>query len=235
MLESHTPSMSEMRSRIERVNDAQPRKMTIPERTVRLQVQRDRLGEGVDISGKREPSHWLVVEIEQRREDDTLRYVAPDRCCSRIQELQGEKRETRYKLDTNTGSFKVNDAEGEIKTDTSSELSVRNAFLRRALAYDQSRLISYQLHMSWIDSLFQKIHRPAIQNFHFISMAQCLSADKELFMIMSEKLRGAIVPAAGAVDKPIDGLMKTAMNEPAVAFLPLPLPRGSQHVHVDPR
>jgi hypothetical protein len=233
MFESHTLTMSEMRSRIERVEDAQPRKMAIPERTVRLQVQKDRLGEGVDISGELEPSHWLIDEIEQQREDNTLRYVAPDRCCSRIQELQGEKRETRFKFDPNTGNFKVNNADIEIKTDTSSELLVRNAFLRRALAYDQSRLLSYQLHMSWIDSLFQKIHRPAIQNFHSISMAQCLSADKELFVIMAEKLRGAIVPAAGAVDKPIDVLMKTAMNEPAVAFLLLPLPRSSQPTRVD--
>ncbi len=65
-------------------------------------------------------------------------------------------------------------------------------------------MIPYQLHMSWIESLFQKILQPTIQIFHFIGVAQCLSADKELVVIMAEKLKGAIVPAAWAVDRPID-------------------------------
>jgi hypothetical protein len=222
--ESYTLVLSDMRSRIERGDESGPKRMGIPERNVRLDDQKTRLGEAIDISNELEPSFWLVDEVEAQREENVLRWINPEKCCSRVQELAGLKKETQYEFHPPTGTYKAKSADPNCRADLSGELLLRNALVRRALAYDQSGLLSFKAHMSWVDSMFYRVHLPAIQNYSPISISQCLSADRELWMKLSERLRGKITPVVGAGKKPLDDLLAELSHDPQVTFLMLPIP-----------
>ena len=112
--------------------------------------------------------------------------------------------------------------------DLSSELLVRNAFVRRALAYDQSGLLTFTVQMHWVDSLFKKLHLPNMLNYGSITMSQCLGADQELWMLLSEKLRGHISPVIGAGKKPLDDNFKELCLDHSVVFLLLPTPKSTR-------
>lgn len=223
--EAHTFVMADMRLRIERGDEATPRKMAIPERRVRQEQQQLQLGAALVIAGELEPSHWLIDEVEQQREDNVLRWIQPDKCCSRTQELQGEKREARFKFDPVKGTFTATAGQDPTtKANVSGELLVRNAFIRRALAYDQSGLLSYTVHMAWVDSLFKRMHDPVIANYQTIQLSQCMAADKELWVKLSEATSGSMVPVYSAGAKPLDGPFNSLKDSHSVAFLLLPLP-----------
>jgi hypothetical protein len=226
--ESHTFVLSDMRAKLEQRDDSAPRRMAVPERKVRLQQQQERLGEAISISGSLEPSYWLIDEVEQQREDSVLRWIPAEKCCSRTQELQGEKKESQYQFDPVNGIFKIKGAANAEKADLSIELLVRNSFVRRSLAYDQSGLLSYTVSMTWIDSLFTRAHAPSIPGYQQVSMLQCMSADKELWILLSEALRGALVPVTGTGKKPLDEKFAALAQDHRVAFLLLPLPISRQ-------
>ena len=222
--EAHTFVLSDMRAKLEQRDDSAPRRMAVPERKVRLEQQQARLGAAIVIASTLEPSHWLIDEVEQQREDSILRWISLEKCCSRTQELQGEKKESRYQFDPISGLFKSKGANPDEKADLSSELLVRNSFIRRALAYDQSGLLSYATSMAWVDSLFVKIHEVPIPNYRPVGLSQCLMADKELWIRLSETQRGSLVPATGGSKRPLDDAFTALTMDHSVTFLLLPLP-----------
>lgn len=233
--EAHTFVLADMKMRIERGEDSAPRRMAVPERRTRLTQQQQRLGEAIVISGELEPSHWLVDEVEQQREDNTLRWISPEKCCSRQQELQGEKKESRFKFDPVKAVFVSAGAEPNTTANLQGELLVRNAFVRRALAYDQSAMISFTVHMAWVDALFRKLHEPTIPGYQPVSLAQCLAADKQLWIRMSERATGQIVTGTNAARNMtfLDQLLKEVSIEHEVTFLLLPRPGPSRESRSD--
>ncbi len=144
VMEAHTFVMADIRSKIERGDDSTPRRLAVPERRVRTEQQANRLGDAISTSGHNEPSYWLIDECEQQREDGVVRWIAPGRCCSRTQELSGEKRSSEFTFNPKSNTFKSTlGGEPSEKADLSAELMVRQAFRRRSLACDQAGLLSF--------------------------------------------------------------------------------------------
>ena len=106
--------LAELKGKIERKEDEAPRKMPQPERTARLEQQKARLA-GLALNGVNEPSNGLIDLIAQQKADDVLRYVDLDLCISRETELRSSK-------------------PGKAKADTSTDMLVKQAQVRRALA-----------------------------------------------------------------------------------------------------
>ena len=90
--EAHSVCLADFRQRTERTEDMPPRRLPVPERAAKLAAQRLRLL-GVSITGMLTPSHSLIDYCMTMRDEETLRYVAPDKCTAREQELAGMKRE----------------------------------------------------------------------------------------------------------------------------------------------
>ncbi len=140
--EAHTLALSDMRTRVERKEDDAPRKLPVPERAVRLENQKKRLG-GLKLEGPLLPAHCLVDKVCQQLEDGQLKYLAPHDCPSREQELLGIKKSSAIALD-GAGNLKVSATDVTAKADLSSDMKIKEAFVRRALAYDQCGLASFE-------------------------------------------------------------------------------------------
>ena len=80
--ESHAVSLAEIKSRIERSDEAPMKKLPLPEREARRKSQQVALN-GVRIEKHLEPSHALVDALFTMKEEEILRYVEPCQCTCR--------------------------------------------------------------------------------------------------------------------------------------------------------
>lgn len=91
--ESHTLTLGDLRARMERRDDDQPRKLPMAERAERLAQLKAQLT-GVTIDVQLEPAHRLVDAVNQQIEDNCVKYVPIKDCLSRESELMHQKHET---------------------------------------------------------------------------------------------------------------------------------------------
>ena len=125
---------TEFRQAIERTEDAPSRSLSAPEREERYTRQVQKLT-GISIKGETEPSQSLVDLCVNIYESNTLRYVAWERCTSRLSEVQGEaKKDTRFTLDSQGKTLKLEAKAPEDKCQVDSEVHLLQALQRRALA-----------------------------------------------------------------------------------------------------
>lgn len=212
--ESTTMMLSEMRNKVERVDEAAPRRVPQPERLARYTNQATRLV-GMNLVGELDCAHTLLDDTAQQREDGVLKYLAPSQCPKRDQELAGLKK-TAGPLPKDIPAT----------ADTSTELRIRSALIRRCLAYDQAGLVSYEIGLAWVDYLYAQLMRlPPDANYQAISMAQVLQADRQLFLVLSSLSRSGIAPTSTGV-RPLDALFAVAKADPIVSTLLQPLPSG---------
>ena len=209
--ESSTLAMADLKSKVERTDEEAPKKVPQVERAARYKSQAGRLL-GMSLVGEYECSHALLNEVSQQREDDVLRYLPPDKCTKREQELGGVKR-----LSTDP----------PLLADVSTELRTRAALCRRALAYDQSELISFAISEKWHDKLYQQLLRAPIPGYAAISMAQALQADKTFFVTLATATRDGISPLQDG-SRPLEVHFAEAMADPQVATLLQPLALGKR-------
>eukprot|EP00434_Breviolum_minutum_P045097 symbB.v1.2.040360.t1/scaffold7170.1/size12902/1 len=131
--ESHTLTLGDLRARMERRDDDQPRKLPMAERAERLAQLKAQLT-GVTIDVQLEPAHRLVDAVNQQIEDNCVKYVPIKDCLSRESELMHQKHETAIDF-LPDGTMKLSKKQKEIHADTTGELKVKMAMQRRALAY----------------------------------------------------------------------------------------------------
>eukprot|EP00435_Cladocopium_sp_Y103_P044856 s1113_g12.t1 len=132
--------------------------MLLAERMARIECQKIDLV-GVIWTAELEPAHknccnarrWHLL-IVAMQEDGTLPFISPDACISRVQEIQQEKHEVALTFDSG-GRIRMGKKAEELKSDTTVDLNLRDAWARRNLAYGQARLASFVVLEKWITTL----------------------------------------------------------------------------------
>ena len=120
-------------------------------------------------------------------------------------------------------------AEGsDLECETRGELKLREAFTRRALAYDQVGLMSFIAQEKWHTYLFDAVTREPPPNRRYVSIGQALNADRELWQLIAQESRGDIKIIKGA-DPPLDAFIKRFQHSPQVNVCLAPLPAFSPH------
>ena len=227
--ESHAIAISDAKMRIEKTDDMPIRKLPAPERAARHALQVQRLT-GLVWTPTLEPSHQLLDRVQQQVEENIVAYVGLEMCTGRVQELAGVKTEQVVKVDKISGVMRVNDTELQDTVCISTDYSLRIAFRRRALAYDQSNLCQYETLELWTEKLYAAMEEPAPQGYVGTSKVQMLLADRKLFQLIADECRDgvlAITSQSGHVTRPIEVALKNVWNDPRIVFHLLPLPRLS--------
>ena len=150
--EASTMIMSDMKSRVERTDASEPKRLPMAERTARLEKQKNDLV-GVVISQENEPSHQLVDRVFQQLEDGCVVWLPWEQLSSRAKETQSAKKELHFKLD-GTGNLKASQKDEVAETNLTGDIRVRQALQRRALAYDLSKMVTYRALETWTERLF---------------------------------------------------------------------------------
>lgn len=228
--ESHTVSLSEMRSRVERTDDSRPARLQPAERAARHGDQQARIT-GLTLSGPYECSHGFIDKVFQMMDDNVLRYISLDEITTREQELMGTKKDadvSRSIEENKDGLLRAVWSSKQPEAELDSDLRIKEAFVRRGLAFDQAGLITFSVHQAWVEDLFHRLAEAAHDHYKPLSMKQVISADKRLFIKMAEDTRSGIVPSPG-MPRPLDEAMQKWSIRHEVVFLLSPLPGASNN------
>lgn len=219
--EAHAYALADLKSKTEGAPNETVKSMPLPERMSRLEQQKQRLS-GVIFDVHHEPSHHLVDKVQAMVEDGVLVYLPPSKCTSRSHEVLSDKTAMQVQFD-HSGNLKVAKREADLSCDTSGELQLRMAMTRRSLAFDQAGLASFSVQEMWHSHLIASLLKQPPAGHRFISMQQILTADKELWQLMSQESRGSLKVTPGE-DPPLDALFKNFMHSAQIACFMSPLP-----------
>ena len=222
--ESHALALADMKSKVDRTENDEPKSLPAAEREVRLRDQKNRLV-GVVITPATQPSNALVDRCFQQLDDQIIKYIPLHKCASREAEMSSTDKERSLVFDA-SGNLKVNVKSKECYASVSNDMQVRDAMVRRALAYDQAGLISFETLNKWIQRLFECMARSPPPGYSHISLDQILAADREIFKLVSDATASAVAPQPGGI-KPVDDVFERLTVSPEVMFFVLPLPGRS--------
>lgn len=96
----------------------------------------------------------------------------------------------------------------------------------RGIAFDQCRLIEWDLHQRWVQYLLGLLSKPAPEGYAKIKMDQVIKADKELFMILSEEHQQTGERLTD-VPSPMNIAFQRLLTDPRVTMYLLPVPQHS--------
>ncbi|CAE7296178.1 car, partial [Symbiodinium sp. CCMP2592] len=207
------------------------RKLPLPEKRARKESQQSRLG-GIDMDGELDPSYQLIDACNHQMENAVVYWLAPSKCPKREQEGIAGFKEKPSTLQVENSTVKVGGPGVSVECDTTDSLRCQWAWMRRGLAYDQCRMLSYNVHQKWIQRLLDCLSQVPPPNFAPVTLTQCVRADKEMFLLMSQEGLQSFKPGPSGVP-PLDAVMsRLAFDQRITQFL-LPMQK-SQVVRVAP-
>ena len=223
--ESFTLTQSDLKTLVERSDDAPARRLAVAERSARYKAQQQRLC-GLTLRGELECSDSLVDDAVDIYDQNRLRYIPWAKCTRKADEIQGVKK-VKVLLELADGSAKTGSRDESPVADTGDEYLLRNALARRGLAMDQAGLLEFKLHEAWAEKLFTARMRPALKGHARVTFGQMEEADRALFLRMAELTRDGVVPDS-AGKRPLDDAIKLASVEPEVVQLLAQLQSGKR-------
>ena len=219
--ECFTMIQSDLKLKLERSDEAPLRRLAVPERASRYEIQSRKLA-GLVLRGELECSDSLIDEAVSQFDDNRLRFVKWERCIKKEAELDGIRRDPMI-IPNQQGQLRITAIEQIPDADTSTELLLKFALTRRGLAYDQANLIEFSLHDTWVTKLFTIRLRAPPAGHQRVSLGQILTADRALFVRLAELTRAGIIPTSNGL-RPIDLVIANVMCEQEIIQLLMPLP-----------
>ena len=228
LFECWTLAAGDLRSRLERGEAAGPRPVAAPERAARHAAQCARLV-GVNVTGELEASHRLLDEVNDQLEQNSLKWAPYERLTKRDAEVQRVRADPELKLDAAGSNLKITNKEDRVLADTSTDLRLKNALMRRAIAYDHVGLLTYSVHVRWVEFLFESLLRVSPPGYSQVLRAQLLKADQELWKLIAERTLGGLALQVGP-PRPLDqALDAQAVHPRAVSYTTLKLAPTTPH------
>ena len=220
IFEAQTAVVALARSQADPNADPTLRKMPPAERSSRIANQRVRL-QGLSMEGNMEVAHQVYDQLNGMMEADTLKYLAPAKCITRMQEITSAKPPKELKLDTSGTGITVKDSITEQQCSTGTELDLLEAMTRRSLAFDAMGLVDFHIFQKWIQYLFNLMRQPPPPNFKAPTLTQLLRADRQAFVRLQELSRDGIKPHADGT-RPLDALIDNLPKDHTVVYYMLP-------------
>ena len=205
----------------EQTDDGPTRKLAPADRAARLDEQQKRLV-GISIRGPYEPGDTLVDRFVSQYESDRLQYVEWQHCVSREHEILTSTKKDQKLTVLTSGEFKLSQSNKIEPCDTSSEIHLRYALMRRGLAMEQANLLKYSKHEAWLEKLLTTRLEAPPPGFARVSFQQLEAADKKLFVLLAEKTRSGV--KAQPAGRPCDDHFEACMNSTEVLTLMQPKP-----------
>ena len=197
------------------------RKIPLAEKRQRREDQIARLG-GVAMVGELDPSHMLLDLANQMLESGAIVWLAPSKCSKRDDEVQMSLKDSKASVQVENSQLKVGPSADVVEAEWNSELKYQWCMMRRGLAMDQCRVLSWEVHQHWLNYLLNLLGRPVNPGFQSIKLEQLVRADRELWTLLAQEVTGSLKVAGGQI--PLDKHVKQLTTDPRVTMLLLPLP-----------
>ncbi|CAE7382062.1 unnamed protein product, partial [Symbiodinium sp. CCMP2592] len=110
------------------------------------------------------PSHYLVDLFNDQLETGVIAWVAPEKCASRADEMQSNKKDKALQLMPD-GQIKVNSKAAEVRCEASTDSKLRAAWQRRSLAMDMAGIATFIVVEKWVHHLFSVFARDVPEGY----------------------------------------------------------------------
>ena len=223
--EAYTLAMTDLEERVKKTPLDTPKSLPLAERMARIQRQKTKLT-GLVLDQFLEPAHCLTDRAHAMIEDGVLVHVPPEKCLSRHDEIQNQKSEQQITFD-GQGNLKISKKAADMSCDATGELRLRQALTRKALAFDQAGLCSFDKLEQWHTQMMHATMRTPPSGHKFVSIQQVLNADKEMWSLLSQESRGTLRVGPGE-DPPLDKRIENLRVSPQILCFMTPLPSGDR-------
>ena len=203
------------------------RKIPLAEKRQRKEDQMARLT-GILMVGELDPSHALLDLANQILEGGAIVWLAPSKCSKRDDEVQQALKDTKASVQVENAQLKVGPSTDAVEAEWNSELKFQWCMMRRGLAMDQCRVLSWGIHQQWVNYMLNLLSRPVNPGFQQVKLEQLVRADREMWTILAQEVTGSLKMTGN--DIPLDAHVKRLTTDPRVTMLLLPLP-SNQKVH----
>ncbi len=207
--------------------DQKPQALPELERIERMKALRERLP-GLNLRGEREPAAYLVNRFHAMIESGVLLYVPWDKLGRRDLEIQAGPRVESYWKPDNNGAMREYNFKVEIPADVTTDLKLQMALQRRGAAMEVARLVHYEVHDGWMQTMFENMLIDPLPGYRRVSTTQLARADAELFRKLSVLAEGDLsIRPDGSY--PLDNLFEIAQTDMRVVMnlMPSLLPAGA--------
>ncbi|CAE7590682.1 unnamed protein product, partial [Symbiodinium necroappetens] len=213
LFEAQTLALSQLRLQITEP-EAASKRVPEAERDRRMTLLRAELT-GLSIEGPLEPGRKLLDECAHQEATGQLKYLAPDRCVSRLHEVTNAKNTSRQ-VEIDQSKLIVREAQDELSMPASSALQVQEALRRRGLAYTFAQALSWSAYDKYLMRLFSHMHREPPPNHNRVSVTQLVEADRLVFVKLIEQNIKPKRDASGSF--PLDDALHQALESYEVSF-----------------
>ena len=187
-----------------------------------------------------EASTTVMGELKQKVErlvfqqgaDQQLSWIPWERLTSRAHEVTHSRSDLGLQFDA-AGNLRLTKKMQESSCTLSGELQIRQALQRRALAYDLARLCDFSAMELYHEELFFLLTRSPPQGCLYVTMAQVRESDKQLFVRLAEKTRGALTARPDG-SKPLQVQLEALKSHPQVQFCLIPAPKSARFQPYEP-
>ena len=223
MFEAQTLAVAHVKAMVESREDDSKKEMAPAERTDRIKRQRTRLS-GLGLIGDLECGYACYDLVFKMLQTNSVTYLPPHKFVSRKAELSVEKPPKQIVLDS-ASHLTVKGVESEMTCETGTDLLLRDALTRRALALDMVGVASFSIVEAYNRFLMSHLRDTPPPGYNKVTIHQILKADREGWLRLAEKATDGIKKNAVGTS-PLDALFPALESDPKVAFHLLPLPGG---------
>ena len=183
LFEAQTLSVQQLRLQLTSPDSA-AKHVSEAERDRRLSALRSSLT-GLCIEGPLEPGRRLLDECAHQEALGQLKYLAPERCISRLHEVTHAKQPTKQ-VSLEQNRLVIQEESADLSMPAASALQALEALRRRGLAYVFSQSVSWGPYDKYLTKLFGRMHRGPPPGFNRISVSQLIEADRKVFSRLIE-------------------------------------------------
>ena len=221
LFESHTLVMASLKEQVVAPDSAATKKVPATERDAKMRNVKGLLA-GLLIEGPLDPGHSLLDACAQMQYTNEIKYLAPERCVSRMHEVTHQKSPTKQ-VEIDADKLIVKD-KNEIPDEAAhSALQVKEALERRGISLVFADLVTYTSYSKYLTALFAHMHRDPPAGYARTSVSQIVATDKAVWAKMLEDgIRPRRDPQG---DLPLDKHLMKALESYSVSFALLPLPQ----------
>ena len=221
LFESHTLVMASLKEQIIAPDSAATRKVPPTERESKMQHVKNSLA-GLLIEGPLDPGHSLLDACAQMHFTNEIKYLAPERCVSRMHEVTHQKAPAKQ-VELDADKLIVKERSDVPDEAAHTALQVKEALERRGIGLVFADLVTYTSYSKYLTTLFSHMHREPPQGYARTSVSQIVSADKAVW---SKLLEDGVRPRrdTGGI-LPLDSQLMRALESYTVSFTLLPLPQ----------
>ncbi|CAE7249545.1 unnamed protein product [Symbiodinium sp. CCMP2592] len=225
--EAWTLTAADLKRKVDGTDESAPRKLPVAEIGARLQVLTPNIAP-LKLEGILEPSHASINLFAAMLDKGRLRYIEWSRLTTRDQEVVGASEDDLLKAwkPDKSGVVREHKDTPRLEANVATDLMVHHALRRRGVCYAIAELMTFEVHETLINFLFDAYYKDAPEGYQRVTLTQLSMCDREIHFRLSDQCRaGFTLGSDGGL--PLDRHLPVVLQMRCVEQLLIPRTRGS--------